>query len=215
MEKILAVYGAAQAEYEPLGFFDNDAEGKKIVGIIVDVGTGDGSFAYQLAEANTGRFVIGIDPSHKGLVETARKIYRKPEKGGLPNALFVLASIEDLPEELNGIANQIFINFPWSGLLRSIVLAEPSAWEALRRISQKGAFIDVLFTYDEKDRLALPAADDEYIQNMKERLEGRGLRILIAKPLGAEQLKSYPSTWAKRLSHGQSRQYFYLRIQVV
>ncbi len=93
-------------------------------GVVVDIGTGDGEFVYAIAKDNPDRFIIGIDPDYKGLEKSSTRIYKKAPKGGLDNALFVLGSIEALPEELNDIANQVFINFPWSGLLKGIVLVE-------------------------------------------------------------------------------------------
>ena len=85
-------------------------------GIIVDIGTGDGKFVYELAKEHPSRFIIGIDLSKENVRELSAKIYKKPSRGGLKNALFVLASAFDLPSELNNFVNQVFINFPWGRL---------------------------------------------------------------------------------------------------
>jgi len=52
------------------------------------------------------------------------KATRKIAKGGLPNVLFVQATVENLPEELNESADEIHIHFPWGSLLRSVALGE-------------------------------------------------------------------------------------------
>ena len=93
-------------------------------GVIVDIGTGDGRFVYQGAKENPGRFYIGIDPNAKPLEKVSMKATRKPAKGGARNVLFVQASVEDLPNELNNVADEIHIHFPWGSLLRSVATGE-------------------------------------------------------------------------------------------
>ena len=66
----------------------------------VDVGTGDGRFAYHLASADPDRLVIGLDALAEPMGERAATAARKPAKGGRPNLLFVHAAIEALPAEL-------------------------------------------------------------------------------------------------------------------
>ncbi|HLC70225.1 MAG TPA: class I SAM-dependent methyltransferase [Patescibacteria group bacterium] len=190
-------------------------------GVIIDIGTGDGKFAYELAKEHPDRFVIGIDPNHQALEEVSNKIYKKPVKGGLPNALFVLANIEDLPEELSGIANQIFINFPWSGLLKGLILVEEKTWLNLKRICQPGAYIDLVFGYDENaeknkvESLNLPTLSEEYLQNtLVSKVDTLGFKLVELNRLTEEDLKNYPSTWAKKLAFGKDRKYFHLQFQV-
>lgn len=185
-----------------------------MLGIIVDIGTGDGKFVYEIAKAHPDRFVIGIDPNHKGLVETSRKIYKKPEKGGLKNALFVLARVEDLPEELNGTADQIFINFPWSGLLQGIVEVTEETWRALKRIGKKGTLVDIVLGYSDEDRLKLPGLDGVYIATMREKLRGLGLQLKKFKKLSDKEIKNYPSTWGKKLRFGKGRDYYFLQVEL-
>ena len=187
-------------------------------GIIVDIGTGDGKFTYQMAKENPDRFIIGIDPAQKGLEKVSAKIYQKPARGGLKNALFVLADVESLPEELNGLANQVFINFPWSSLLKGIILVEDKTWHSIKRICQKGAIIDLVLGYDEiseSDKLNLPKFDSGYIKKeMAPKLVKRGFEFVKIKELTNKDLKAYPSSWAKKLGFGKERQYFYIRLKV-
>ncbi|MGH9970191.1 MAG: methyltransferase domain-containing protein [Pyrinomonadaceae bacterium] len=89
-------------------------------GIIVDIGTGDGLFVYQSARLNPKKFYIGIDPSPRPLEKISEKIHRRPAKGGLPNALFLQAAVEDLPGELDGVADEVHIHFPWGSLLGAV-----------------------------------------------------------------------------------------------
>jgi len=190
-------------------------------GIIVDIGTGDGEFVYKIAKENPDRFVIGIEPYHKGLERISARVYKKPTKGGIKNALFVLSSIEELPEELNEIANQVFINFPWAGLLKGILLAEDTTWNPVKRICKRGALIDILFSYEKSReenkfrKLDLPDINPSYLKDVAApKLNKKGLEVLEIKKIDAKELTSYPSSWAKKLSYGRDRQYYYLRVRV-
>jgi ubiquinone/menaquinone biosynthesis C-methylase UbiE len=73
-------------------------------GVIIDLGTGDGSFVYQSARRHPDQFYIGIDAESSALEKVSEKIHRKPEKGGAANILFIQAAVEDLPSELDGVA---------------------------------------------------------------------------------------------------------------
>ena len=99
---------------------------------MIDIGTGDGRFVSASAKANPDKFFIGIDANVKPLEKPSIKATRKPSKGGLPNALFVQAAVEDLPEELNGLANQIYVNFPWGSLLRAVMVGDQHVLISIR-----------------------------------------------------------------------------------
>lgn len=189
-------------------------------GIIVDIGTGDGAFAYELAKRNPDRFIIAIDPAQKGMEEVSAKVAKKSARGGLKNALFVLADVVHLPEELDGMANQVFINFPWSGLLRGVVLAEEATWSNVRRICKPGAFVDVVFGYaadsdpGKTSELDLPELDERYVVGeMLPKLKALGFTAVDVREVEPQDLESHPSTWAKKLRFGKARTYFYLRLR--
>src|ERR1043166_1451856 len=93
-------------------------------GVIIDIGTGDGRFVYQSARRNPNKLYIGIDPNTRPPQKNSEKITRKPAKGGAPNVLFIQSAIEDLPEELNGVANEVHVHFPWGSLLRAVATGD-------------------------------------------------------------------------------------------
>jgi 16S rRNA (adenine(1408)-N(1))-methyltransferase len=92
----------------------------------VDVGTGDGRFAYHLASADPDRLVIGIDALAQPMGERAATAARKPVKGGRPNLMFVHAAVETLPVELEHAADEVYVLLPWGALLEGIVSARPT-----------------------------------------------------------------------------------------
>ncbi len=70
------------------------------------------------ARAEPAAFVIGIDASAAAMAEASRRAARPAARGGVANALFVVAAAERPPIELLGIADEVTINFPWGSLLR-------------------------------------------------------------------------------------------------
>ena len=131
-------------------------------GVVIDIGTGDGRFVSVAARKNPAKFFIGIDPNVKPLEKPSMKTTRKPGKGGLSNALFVQAPIEELPEELDGIADEIHIHFPWGSLLRAVGLGQKDVLDSLRRICASECLVEIVIGIDEErdrseiERLELP-----------------------------------------------------------
>jgi 16S rRNA (adenine(1408)-N(1))-methyltransferase len=101
--------------------------------LIVDLGTGDGKHVLALARQQPKTLVIGVDAGPDAMRATAHRAARKPAKGGVPNALFVWASAEDLPPELTQLT-EIHILMPWGSLLRALV--EPDE-TMLRRVAKR------------------------------------------------------------------------------
>jgi 16S rRNA (adenine(1408)-N(1))-methyltransferase len=96
------------------------------------------------------------------------KATRKPAKGGLPNALFVQASVEDLPSELDGIADEIHLHFPWGSLLKAVMSGEVRVLRSLRKIATVDCLLEIVIGIDpdrdrsELERLGLLDVDDHY-----------------------------------------------------
>ena len=137
--------------------------------MIIDIGTGDGRFVYQSARQNPNKFYIGIDPNARPLEKISEKIHRKPAKGGAPNVLFIQAAVEDLPSELNGVADEVHVHFPWGSLLRAVATGEIAVLENLRRICAPGALLEIVIGLDperdqtEIERLGLTPLSIEFI----------------------------------------------------
>lgn len=138
--------------------------------VLIDIGTGDGRFVYRWAGAHPETFCIGIDAVGERMREVSHRASRKPARGGRPNAIFVVASAEALPEELSGLADALSINFPWGSLLSALVLPEPQVLAALRRLARPGAELIALLNqsvFDDRpyaERIGLPALTDERIE---------------------------------------------------
>jgi len=170
-------------------------------GVIIDIGTGDGRFVYQSARRNPNKFYIGIDPNTRPLEKISEKIHRKPAKGGAPNVLFIQSAIEELPVELDGVANEVHVHFPWGSLLRAVSTGDIEVMKNLRRVCAEGALLEVVIGIDpvrdksEIERLGIKAefVDDVLIENY------RAARFEIVEQGTLTSSHSVDTSWSKRL----------------
>ncbi|MGZ9166778.1 MAG: class I SAM-dependent methyltransferase [Anaerolineales bacterium] len=161
--------------------------------IVLDLGTGDGRYVRTLAEKHPGWFVIGVD--------SCRENMREHSQAKLQNMLFVIASAQGLPRELNGLVSHITINFPWGSLLESLLAGDPTFMRGLESITRAttsldlrlngGAFAEVGIT--------LEAGAKEVYYNLLR----VGWQVDEPAIVDATLLRSFPSTWAKRLAFGR------------
>jgi 16S rRNA (adenine(1408)-N(1))-methyltransferase len=190
--------------------------------VIVDIGTGDGGYVYRSARAHPDRFYIGVDAQASALENLSQKIYRKPAKGGLPNALFVHASVEVLPEELNGVASAVHVHFPCGSLLRAVALGEEAVLRNLRRICAPGACLKIVIALDpERDkseisRLGLEPLSAEFIRTtLIPRYRAAGLEITDYGVLPAAGWRQIQTSWARRLGGNSERAATYMLVGAV
>jgi len=170
-------------------------------GVIIDIGTGDGRFVYQSARRNPNKFYIGIDPNTPPLEKISEKIHRKQGKGGAGNVLFIQSAVEDLPAELNGVANEVHVHFPWGSLLRVVATGDIEVMRNLRRVCAEGALLEVVIGIDpvrdktEIERLGIKPEfiDDELVENYR----AAGFEIVEREMLTSS--KSIDTSWSKRL----------------
>ncbi len=169
-------------------------------------------FIYHQAKQNPNKLCIGIDPNTKPLEKISTKICRNPAKGGAPNALYVQASVEDLPEELNGIANEIHILFPWGSLLAGVTNAGSPMLENIKKICTPGATLRIMMALESKkdqseiQRLDLPELSKEFVESfLVPRYESAGFNVLQTQSISFSELAALPTTWAKRLQHNKER----------
>jgi 16S rRNA (adenine(1408)-N(1))-methyltransferase len=189
--------------------------------VVVDVGTGDGRFVYETARRDKDALYVGIDPDAGAMAEYAYRAARKPARGGIENALYVVAALEQLPPELAGAADVVHVNFPWAGLLRAVIRPEPEALAGLVRLLRPGGQIEIVLCYDaQHDKAALrgetlPPLDGQYIEDvMRPAYAAAGLAIEESRQLSREEALAIASTWGRRLLHGRPRDVFWVKATI-
>jgi 16S rRNA (adenine(1408)-N(1))-methyltransferase len=173
--------------YERLAGFHNNH---------LDLGTGDGRYVHALAERNPDRFFIGIDSCRENLQEHSRV--------KLPNMLFVIASAQDLPREMNGLISQVTINFPWGSLLRSLLTGDPGLMRGLESVSRSGASLDIRVNSGALAEAGwtLEAGAEQIYTNILQ----AGWMVNTPELMNTAALRNLPSTWAKRIAVGRDPQ---------
>jgi 16S rRNA (adenine(1408)-N(1))-methyltransferase len=172
---------------------------------------------YKNARACLERFFIGIDSNADNMAEYSRKAMRKPAKGGARNVLFVHAKSHDMPEELNGIASQVTILFPWGSLLKEVVEADADFLKGIRKICRPKAQIRIVFGYNQlseptvTSKLSLPVLTANYLETVLiNKYRENGFEMKVSQ-LDKTQIKAIPTTWAKKLAYGKDREFFEFR----
>jgi 16S rRNA (adenine(1408)-N(1))-methyltransferase len=127
----------------------------------------------------------------------------------------VQSAVETLPEELQGIATDVQVQFPWGSLLRGVASGGQLVMRNLRRICAPMARLQVTLGLDpEKDRcewerLELPEISEDYIEKfLTPRYLEAGFRIVKTEAVSATDLARFHSSWAKRLRQSDSRLFF-------
>lgn len=186
-------------------------------GIIVDIGTGDGLFVYQTARRNPNKFYIGIDANPTTLRKISERIHRRPEKGGAPNVLFIQSTVEELPTELDGVANEVHIHFPWGSLLAAVMTGRQDVLANVRRICTVGALLEIVLGLDpvrdaaELERLEIAPIDIPFIDRVLGPLYlSSGFSIVERGILPGVEWAKFHTTWAKRLKSRKERLLTYI-----
>jgi 16S rRNA (adenine(1408)-N(1))-methyltransferase len=181
-------------------------------GVIIDIGTGDGRFVYQSARQNPNKFYLGIDPNAQPLEKISEKIHRKPAKGGAPNVLFIQAAVADLPSELNGVADEVHVHFPWGSLLRAVATGEITVLQNLRRICAPGALLEIVIGLDpardqtEIERLSLTPLSVEFIDHqLAPKYRAAGFETIERGIITASEWPRINTSWAMRLQGNEQR----------
>jgi 16S rRNA (adenine(1408)-N(1))-methyltransferase len=189
---------------------------------VIDIGTGDGRFVSTAARANPHKFYIGVDANVKPLEKPSMKATRKPSKGGLPNAMFVQAAVEDLPEEFDGTADEIHIHFPWGSLLRAVAVGEPAVLRSLHRIAAPGCILEIIIGIDpdrdkvELERLEVPELTPIILHSyLVPRYIDAGFELVDHGFLKAEQWSKLDTSWARKLQGNADRRVTYLVFQAM
>lgn len=161
--------------------------------IILDLGTGDGKFAFCLAENFPGYFVIGADSCRENLREYSR--------ADLPNLLYVIASAQSLPRELTGLVSQVTINFPWGSLLESLLTGDARLMLGLESILGSGARLEVRLNGGALSEAGWTLEDGT--EQVRENLSHAGWCVGKSEAMDSASLRNFPSAWAKRLAFGR------------
>jgi len=161
--------------------------------IMLDLGTGDGKFAFCHADNFPNHFVIGLDSCRENLHEHSR--------AKLPNLLYIIASAQSLPHELHGLVSHITINFPWGSLLESLLAGDSRLLCGLESVANSSTAVDIRLNGGALAEQGWSLEDGA--ERIFEKLTLAGWNLRKPQMLDSRALRAFPSTWAKRLAFGR------------
>jgi 16S rRNA (adenine(1408)-N(1))-methyltransferase len=157
------------------------------------------------AAAEPDRLVVGVDASAAAMAEASRRAGRRPGRGGLPNARFVVAAAEALPPELDGLADLVTVHFPWGSLLRGLLTADPAMLGGLVRVLRPSATLSMLVSSTARDAAVAGAIDQGALAELTGAYRRSGLAVTRVRPATPADVAASRSTWGKRLRAGVQR----------
>ena len=130
--------------------------------------------------------------------------------------------MEDLACELDGVADEVHVHFPWGSLLRAVAIGDESALGGIRRICAPDALFEVVIALDpERDRseisrLGLEPFTGEYLHTvLTPRYRAAGFELSQAAVLPHSDWPSVNTSWAARLQSRSGRSITYLTARAV
>jgi len=140
---------------------------------------------------------------------------RPTRKGGLPNALFVVAAAERPPDELCAVAAEVTILFPWGSLLRGALALDDgqAAAAGIADLVALGGIVRALVSIDPRDRLTVPTIDASHRAGLAARWARHALTLTAFGPADPEEIDASGSSWARRLAAGRDRQVWRLELR--
>lgn len=162
--------------------------------VLLDLGTGDGRLVRRAAERDKNLFAIGIDTCRENLIRHSRVASK--------NALFLVADACDLPAELYGLASLITVNFPWGSLLLALLEGDSGLFTGIAGSLRPHALLRICVNAEAigEAGYALTEGAELVVAN----LHRSGFVLQKQAPLAPIELKSFPTTWAKRLAFGRN-----------
>ncbi|HET9457438.1 MAG TPA: hypothetical protein VFO78_08860 [Candidatus Limnocylindrales bacterium] len=140
------------------------------------------------------------------MAESSRRAAGPVAKGGLPSALFVVASVERVPDELAGLADELTILFPWGSLLRGTLGLDEAAARGIAALVRPGGTVRAFVSVTDRDGPDLPRLDDAATaERLAEGWSRHGLRVVSFCRASADEVAATHSTWARRLAAGTIR----------
>ena len=122
-----------------------------------------------------------------------------------------------LPPELNAVADEVHVHFPWGSLLRAVATGDVAVLQKLRRICAPGALLEVVIGLDpardqtEIDRLGLTPLSIDFLDNqLAANYQAAGFETIERGIIAASEWPEFNTSWAKRLHGNEQRNITYL-----
>ncbi len=168
--------------------------------MVIDLGTGDGRAVLTRAAARPTDLVLGIDANAASMAESSRRAARRAERGGLPNAMFLVEAAEALPGPLACRADLVTITFPWGSLLRGVLGLDRTVMDGIAGLVAPGGRVEILVSVVPSDGIeGLAELDERACPAIAAAWAEAGLELTSMCRATAEEVAATRSSWARRL----------------
>ena len=114
-----------------------------------------------------------------------------------------MAAAEALPPELDGLVDDVRIQFPWGSLLHGLVRAEPAVVRSLARVCRDGGSLLAIWSLTTHERRT--GLLDVDLARLPSALRPYGFEAEEPRPATPDEIADTGSSWAKRLGVGRDR----------
>jgi 16S rRNA (adenine(1408)-N(1))-methyltransferase len=168
--------------------------------VTIDVGTGDGRAVLAAAARDPRTLAIGLDATAAAMAESSRRAAGPARKGGLPNAVFVLAAAEKPPADLCGVAASVTVRFPWGSLLRGCVGGDAVVSRGVASLVAPGGVLELLLAPAARDGLEGVPIDPAALGDaVVATFAPLGFDVVDRRAATPAEIAASGSTWARRL----------------
>lgn len=182
--------------------------------VVVDVGTGAGSALLRRARRDPASFFIGVDAAADNMREASDRAQRQSSRGGVANAIFVVAAAGELPGDLAAIADEVTVVLPWGSLLHGVLEADHDLYGRLRDLLKPNGTLEMLISVAVSDVGAGSIDfDEDRAVGLAANLEGLGLRAVDVRRAEQSDVDRLGSSWGRRLQIPSRRQAWVIRVQ--
>jgi len=165
--------------------------------VTIDLGAGNGRFVLERAAGHPEELVLAIDADRAAMAEASRRAARRSDRGGVPNALFLVAALEALPGPLAGVANLVTVHFPWGSLLAGATGADPANADRIAALCRPGGQLRLLLASAPRDEGR--GARDLDPERVVAEWSSRGFEPLSSRPAELADADEASSGWGRRL----------------
>jgi 16S rRNA (adenine(1408)-N(1))-methyltransferase len=172
--------------------------------VTIDVGTGDGRAVIAVAAREPTTLALGLDANAAAMAEASQRAARAAQKGGLPNAAFILAAAESPPVALKAMAGLVTIRFPWGSLLRGVVGADAAVAAGVAALVAPSGVLELLLAPAGRDGLdGVPTSIERLAAGAGGAFRVHGFEVDEVRVPTTAEIALTGSTWARRLGPGR------------
>ena len=142
------------------------------------------------------------------MAETSRRAAARPDRGGLPNLVFIGEGVERLPAGFDGLADLVTVNFPWGSLLRGALGLDGAVAASIARLIGPCGSLEIVLSVVDRDRPAIGGAGPfgaADVDTMSRTFAALGLDLVEACRLSTPEITATGSTWERRLRTDSDR----------